>query len=146
MNDNLDSLEREALIAHLQERLAEKERLLETVITEKNRAMFQATVNVADNRTRSEAAATASRWKWNNWVQRLFPLHYDRIATKVHGPPSDDPKVSFLERWNGRRVSNDILRADETLMHAIVCRSRAKRREQQRLRREKQRKNALHLP
>ena len=146
MNDNLASLDRDALIAHLQEQLAEKEQLLESVVAEKNRAMFQASVNLAIYQTRSEAAATASRWKWNNWVHRTFPQHYDRIASAVHGPPSDDPKVAFLERWNGRRVSNDTLRADESLMNAIAGRRRAMRREQQRRRRHARRNSSQSLP
>ena len=138
MNHNIASLDRDALIAHLQDQLAEKERQLETAIAEKNQAMFHATLSVSGDQTRSEAAANASRWKWNNWVQRTFPHHYDRIASEVHGPTSDDPKEAFLERWNGRRVSNETLRADEALMNAIDGRRRSKRREQQRKRRQAQ--------
>lgn len=146
MNDNLASLDRDALIAHLQQQLTEKEQLLESAIAEKNRTAFATTVEFGGDKTRSEAAATASRWKWNNWVHRTFPQHYDRIASAVHGPPSDDPKVAFLERWNGRRVSNDTLRADESLMNAIAGRRRAMRREQQQKRRRAKRSGSQLLP
>jgi len=146
VNDNLASMDRDAMIAYLQEQLVEKERLLEAAIAEKNRAGFQSTITGASDQTRSEAAATASGWKWNNWVLRTFPRHYDRIAAKVHGQTSDDPKIAFLERWNGRRVSNETLRADEALMKAIAARRRAKRREQQRQRRQAQRGASQLLP